>query len=338
MEENRKLFGTLSDGSVAELCTLRSPNVEVDISNFGATIVAVRLPDRNGVWEDVALGYDTPQEYMDNPGCHGATVGRYAGRIANARFPLNGKIIQLEKNRGEHSIHGGPIGFHKRLWTICVQEEDRLELELFSQDGDQGFPGNMTVRVTFLLNGDTLAMIIKAVSDADTPFNMTNHIYWNLGGYDHPTVDDHIWSIPASEYLEQDAENIPSGRILSLEGTGLDWRKPTPVSEVHADYSFLLNKDGCMQTVGRIEHPASGRWLEVASDFPSVQVFTADNMVVLPGKRGTVHGPRRGMCLEAQFYPDSPNHPHFPDTILRAGEMTVHGIRWQFGVDACESK
>lgn len=332
--KSRRPFGKLPDGTEAELCTLRAPEIEVDISNLGATIVAVRVPDRNGDWADVALGFDTPQEYLERSGCHGATIGRYAGRIANAEFLLNGRLVQLEKNRGEHSIHGGPIGFHKRLWTICAQEERRLELELLSPDGDQGFPGNLTVRAVFLLEKGSLVLIMRAISDTDTPFNMTNHVYWNLGGHDGATVDDHVLTVPAETYLETDSENIPTGNILSLEGTPFDLRYPTLVETVHADHSLLLKKDGGMQFVGRIAHPASGRWLEVSSNMPSVQVYTADHMAEVSGKDGAIYGPRRGMCLEAQFYPDTPNHSEFPDAVLRAGIEKTCCICWHFGVDA----
>lgn len=332
MLTERRPFGQLPCGSMAELCTLRSACAEVTISTLGATIVSVRLPDRNGKWDDVVLGFDSPQEYLENSGCLGATIGRYAGRISGGCFPLNGRVVQLEKNRGQHTIHGGPVGFHKRLWHVGVLEPDRLELELFSPYGDQGFPGAVTLRAIFTLEGDTLTLKTVAVSDDDTPCSLTNHVYWNLAGHGSGTVDAHILWVPAEAYLETDAENIPTGRILPLEGTDLDLREPVPMKDVHADHSFLLENGGELHPVGRVYEPSSGRCLEVFSDLPSVQVYTADHMRQMPGKGGTTYGSRRGMCLEAQFYPDSPNHAHFPDTILHPGEEAVHRICWRFGV------
>lgn len=327
-------FGTLPDGRTVELYTLRSSAAQVDIATLGATIVSVRLPDRNGVWADVVLGFDTPGEYLERPGCHGATIGRYAGRIGEGRFSLNGKTWQLERNRGNHTIHGGPVGFHQRLWRVCRAEETLLELELFSLDGDQGFPGAVTVRVVFRLERDTLTLEYRGISDADTPFNLTNHVYWNLAGHDAGTVDDHILVVPARECLETDEDKIPTGRKLPLAGTALDLRAPVAMREVHADHSFLLPEDGGMHGAGRVYDPVSGRWMEVSTDLPCVQVYTADGMDVMPGKDGASYGPRKGMCLEAQFCPDSPNHENFPAAILRAGEECVRRICWRFGVAA----
>lgn len=331
-------FGTLEDGTQASLMTLRAPGIEVDVSDFGASIVALRVPDRSGEMADVALGFSSAAEYQARSGCHGATIGRYAGRIANGRFPLHGGTVQLERNRGQHTIHGGPVGFHKRLWRVCAQEENRLELELFSPDGDQGFPGNVTVRAVFSVAECALTLELFAVSDADTPFNMTNHVYWNLGGHNSGTVDDHVLSVPAEFFLETDEEIIPSGRILPLEHTTLDLRTSVSVAAVHADHTLLLPPDGELRQMGYLAHPASGRWMKVYSNLPAVQVYTADHMVVVSGKGGAVYGPRRGMCLEAQNCPDAPNHADFPPAILHAGENQHDRIRWQFGTDASFAK
>lgn len=329
----RKHFGTLPNGQETELYTLATPYAQVDVSPFGATLVAVRLPDRNGVWEDVALGFDTAAEYLERGGCHGATIGRYAGRIANGRFVLNGKTVQVAQNRGDHMIHGGTVGFHRRLWEVCRAEDNCLELKLVSEDGDQGFPGTMTVWATFTLDKDLLTLEFRVLSDADTPYNLTNHIYWNLAGHGSGTVDSHIVQVPAETYLETDRENIPTGTILPLAGTDLDLREPVKMETVHADHSFLLEYDGGMHSAGRVYEPESGRWLEVTTDWPCVQVYTADTMKVMPGKGGAVYGPRGGMCLEAQACPDAPNHENFPSAILRAGEETTRRICWQFGVE-----
>ena len=326
-------FGTLPDGRTVERYTLQSDCVQADILNLGATIAAVRTPDRNGVWTDIALGFDNPVDYLERPGCHGATIGRYAGRISHGRFQLNGKLWELEKNRGEHTIHGGPVGFHQRLWTVCSATEEQLVLELFSPDGDQGFPGAVAVRATFRIKKDSLILEFHAKADADTPFNMTNHVYWNLAGHNSGTVDGHILQVPAEEYLETDGENIPTGRRLPLAGTPLDLRKPVEMKTIHADHSFLLIHDGKMHLAGRVYEPVSGRWMEVSTNMPCVQVYTADGMAVGSGKGGAAYGPRKGMCLEAQFCPDSPNHEEFPAAVLQAGKEAIHRICWKFGVE-----
>lgn len=333
MEQNRVPFGCLPDGRIAELCTLSSENVQVTISTLGATIVGVRTPDKSGVWADIALGFDTPAEYLEKPGCLGATIGRYAGRIANGAFLLNGNMVELMKNRGIHTIHGGPEGFSRRLWSVRKLENDHLELELFSPDGDQGFPGAVTVQADFTLNGHTLTLKTAASSDADTVCSLTNHVYWNLSGHDSGTVDGQLLSVPAKEYLETDEDTIPTGRKLSLKGTALDLQAPTLLEAVEADHSFLLlSSGGMIQLAGRIQDPVSGRWLELSTDLPSVQIYTSDHLPEgMPGKNGAVYGPRSGVCLESQFYPDSPNHVDFPSTVIHKGEAVTHWICWRFG-------
>ena len=329
----KEIFGTMPDGREVERYTLKSDSVQVDILTLGATIAAVRTPDKNGVWADIALGFDTPEEYIECPWCLGATIGRYAGRIANGRFVLNGKLVQVAQNRGDHMIHGGTVGFHQRVWEVCRADDTCLELKLFSEDGDQGFPGAMTVWVTFLLENNILTLEYSGTSSADTPFNMTNHVYWNLAGHSSGTIDEHVLMVPAQEYLETDKDKIPTGRVLQLKDYGLDLRCPVKMESVHADYSFLLPDDGKMNLAGTVYEPSGGRWLKVMSDLPSVQVYTADGMAVMEGKNGAIYGPRKGMCLETQFYPDAPNHENFPSAILRAGEEATHRICWKFGVD-----
>jgi len=330
---NRIPFGLLPDGSTAELYEISSSHARVVISNLGATVVQLWLPDCDGHWEDVVLGFDTPEEYLKKPGCLGATIGRYAGRIANGRFPLHGEIIRLERNRGRHTIHGGPVGFHQRLWTVLEHREDRLVLELISPDGDQGFPGNLTVQITFQLEHDVLTMESRAVCDADTVCSLTNHTYWNLAGHSSGTIDMQVLTVFSDTCLETDEDTIPTGAFQPLEGTKLDLRTPAVLSRIEADHTFLLQETKTSQFVGRLEDPESGRWMELFTDLPGVQIYTGDHLREgLAGKDGAVYGPRSGVCMEAQFYPDSPNHPHFPSTLLRKGEVATHQMRWRFGV------
>lgn len=332
-KHKRVTFGCLPDGRMAELCTLSSEDVQVTISTLGAAIVGVRTPDKSGVWADIALGFDTPAEYLEKPGCLGATIGRYAGRIANGTFQLNGKPVALMKNRGVHTIHGGPDGFSRRLWSVRILEDDRLELELFSPDGDQGFPGAVTVWADFALKENVLTLKTVAVSDTDTVCSLTNHVYWNLMGHDSGTVDGQLLSVPAKEYLETDRDTIPTGRKHSLMGTPLDLHTPTLLETIEADHSFLLpSSGGKIQSAGRIQDSVSGRWLELSTDLPSVQVYTSDHLPEgMQGKNGAVYGPRSGVCLEPQFYPDSPNHADFPSTVIHKGETVTHWICWRFG-------
>lgn len=332
MDGERRGFGSLPDGRPVELFTLRNAYAEVGISTLGATVVSVRLPDRRGIWADVALGFEGPVEYLRNPGDLGATIGRYAGRIAEGQFLLNGRRIQLARNRGRHTIHGGPEGFHLRLWQVLRGTADELELELVSPDGDQGFPGALTVQAGFYLEADTLTLTYRAVSDRATVCSFTNHTYWNLAGQGRGTIDPLVITVPADEYLETDAEKIPTGRILPLKDTSLDLRRPVEMRCVHADHTFLLPGDGTLHPAGRVMDPASGRILEVETDYPAVQVYTADGMAEARGKAGTVYGPRRGFCLETQCCPDAPNHPNFPSALLRAGETFFHQTVWRFGI------
>lgn len=332
MAEYRSFFGTVPDG-IAEVCRLTSSGAEVEISTLGATLVSVRIPDRAGQWADVALGFEDPNHYLTRSGCLGATIGRYAGRIGHGRFPLNGSMVTLEKNRGDHTIHGGPEGFHRQLWEILSQTENHLELGLHSPDGDQGFPGAMEVRVVYTLTENSLKLEYHARSTVDTVCSMTNHVYWNLAGHDSGTIDGHRITVPAETCLETDGETIPTGCFLPLAGTPLDLRTMRPMEQVHADHTFLLPDAGLLHLAGRVEEPISGRWMEVWTDYPAVQVFTADRMAESGGKNGAQYGPRRGFCLEAQHCPDAPNHPNFPSALLLAEEDFYHEIVWRFGIE-----
>ena len=328
----RTPFGILTDGTAAELCAVSSETLRAEICTLGATIVRVCLKNTDGSWTDVALGFDRAIDYLVHPGNLGATIGRYAGRIANGRFCLNGTEYRLSQNRGSHTIHGGAEGFHRRLWAVRAHVRSRVELELQVPDGDQGFPGAMTVWVAFSVERSTLKQELCAISDRDTVYNFTNHIYWNLAGHNSGTVDGHLIAVPASYYLETDKEKIPTGRILPV-GDGMpDLRKAVPMSAEAFDHTYLLEDNGAVHLAGRVQEPQSGRYLEVWTDLPAVQVYTADTMLPgMPGKGGAIYGPRKGFCLEAQGYPDAPNHPQFPSAVIRGGQQVHHQIIWKFG-------
>lgn len=333
MEWSQTHFEKHTDGIMAELCAISSEILRVEISTLGAAIVRVCLKDPDGNWTDVALGFDDAADYLNRPGNLGATIGRYAGRIANGRFCLDGKEYCLSKNRGNHTVHGGAEGFHRRLWTVREHSAGRIELELCSPNGDQGFPGTMTVRAVFSVEDSALRLDLWAVSDADTVCSLTNHVYWNLSGHGSGTIDKHLISVPASHYLATDGEKIPTGRILPV-GEGVpDLRSPVPMRTTSFDYTYLLCYNGKTHPAGRVWEPESGRCLEVWTDLPAVQVYTADTLPPnIPGKDGAIYGPRSGFCLEAQFYPDAPNNPHFPSAVLRGGQQMHHQIIWKFSL------
>lgn len=330
-EKKHTFFGMLPDGTEAELCHISSEMMQADISTLGATIVRIKLKDADGLWTDVALGFDTAQEYLTRPGNLGATIGRYAGRIANGTFPLNGEIVSLLQNRGSHTIHGGPEGFHRRLWAVTGKSDKYVEMELRSHDGDQGFPGNLTVQVVFSVDSTVLKMDAWAVSDKDTVCSLTNHVYWNLAGHDRGTIDGHLLVVPAKAYLETDSEKIPTGNILPV-GTGMpDLQAATPLEGLSFDHTYLLAKDGDLHFAAWAMDRFSGRQMKLWTDLPAVQVYTADSFPEnTPGKSGANYGPRSGFCLEAQYYPDSPNHPDFPSVSLKANEKVHHQIYWEF--------
>lgn len=330
-EKNSIFFGTLPDGTQAELCRISSETIQADIATLGATIVRVKLKDADGQWTDVALGFDTAREYLTQPGNLGATIGRYAGRIANGTFLLNGRTVSLLQNRGNHTIHGGPEGFHRRLWAITGRSDSYVELALHSSDGDQGFPGNLIVQTAFSVEDTVLKMDFWAVSDKDTVCSLTNHVYWNLAGHDSGTIDGHLLAVPAESYLETDEEKIPTGNILPV-GAGMpDLRKPTLLEGLSFDHTYLLPDNGELHVAGWAMDRSSGRQMKVWTDLPAVQVYTADSFPRnTPGKAGANYGPRSGFCLEAQYDPDAPNHPAFPSALLKANEKAHHQIYWEF--------
>ena len=323
------IWDILPDGRQVSLYTLENEYIRVTVSDLGATVTELALPDREGQWRDVALGFNTPEEYLTKPGNLGATIGRYAGRIANGRFPLNGETVQLMCNRGKHTIHGGPDGFHRRLWTVEEFGENRIVLQLVSPDGDQGFPGTMTCRTALTMVKNSLTMEFWAESDRDTVCSLTSHTYWNLAGHNHGIVDGHVLVVDSETCLETDEETIPTGGFLHF----VSLRQGAVLNSVEADHTLVLKEGDELRFAARLENPESGRWMELFTDLPGLQVYTGDHLPKgMGGKNGAVYGPRSGVCLEPQFWPDSPNHPHFPNTILLAGETMHHTIRWEFGV------
>ena len=333
-------------GPQMERVTLRLPSgVEARIITFGAALQALILPDREGRLDDVVLGHDEPDGYLAHRSMYGATVGRYANRLAGGRIP-GGQVVP---NQNGNALHGGPDGFDRRPWTIERCDGTAVTLSLFSPDGDQGFPGNLTARVTYALtdtDGPELHLSFEAETDADTFVNLTNHSFFNLGGHlrDASRMRDvmgHVMQIDADRYLPVDATMIPEGPPVPVEGTPFDFRTPRPLGHaIRADDEQLRRGQGydhnfCLNG-GRaavVHDPASGRWMEMWTDQPGVQLYSGNLLSpTRPGKGGL--SPRVGdaFCLEPQRWPDSPNRPDFPPSLLRAGEVYRHETRLRFGV------
>ena len=326
----RKHFGNFPGGPGGEevyLYTLGNKNgVEVSITNFGGAITSIKAPDRNGVFADVALGYDTLDEYVRNPRYLGALIGRHANRIAHGKFSLNGVEYQLAQNNGANHLHGGNKGFDKRVWN-AAESESGLRLEYFSKDGEENYPGNLNVDVTYSLNDQNeLRIEYHATTDKDTIVNLTNHAYFNLAG--SGSILDHELTLNADSFIPVSEDLIPTGEIKAVEGTSMDFRTGRAIAPGGYDHNFVLNdwKHGSMRSVARLREPVSGRVMEVLTTQPGMQFYSGNFLDgSLIGKGGVAYQKYAGLCLETQHYPDSPNHPHFPTTVLRAGE-TYHEV------------
>src|SRR5690349_19545333 len=315
--------------------TLTNNNgVEVSVTNYGGTVTSIRVPDRNGIFGDVVLGYDTVDEYMRNPRYLGALIGRYANRIGHGRFSLNGVEYQLAQNNGANHLHGGVKGFDKRIWKLS-ETPAGLHLEYFSPDGEENYPGNLTVAVDYSLSDENeLRIDYHATTDKDTIVNLTNHTYFNLRG--HGTILDHELMLRAGSFTPVSEDLIPTGEIRSVDGTRMDFRTRRVISEGGYDHNFVLDdwKHGSMRSVGRLAESESGRVMEVSTTQPGVQFYSGNFLDgSLIGKRGVRYEQYAALCLETQHFPDSPNQPNFPSTVLRAGDTYDEATIYKFTTD-----
>lgn len=320
------LFGLL-EGRELPLLTLSAGGIEVELIPYGAAIRSIRVPGKDGTMVDVCLGYDAPGSYANQDACLGGTVGRYANRIAGASLPIGGKLWPLTANEGKNTLHGGAEGFHKKWWDY-VLGENSVTFSLTSPHAQEGFPGNLRAEVTYALTPDALTVSHRAVSDADTVVSLTNHAYFNLSGHNSGPVDGHVLTLLASRYTPFGPGNLPTGEVLPVEGA-LDLRTPTVLAGQVFDHNFLPDAS----PFARLRSPATGITLELSSTLPGVQLYTADFLTPRPGKGGALYGPRQGICLEPQFFPDAPHFPHFPSPLLRAGEVYDHRICYRFSHD-----
>ena len=335
----KEKFGVLPTGEEASLYTISCGKLTAKLTDCGAALVSLLVPDAAGSLADVVLGCDDVSGYFPGGSFLGATVGRNANRVKNACFILNNKTVSLNDNENGNNLHSGPDSTNKRLWQVVKHTADAITFRLESPDGDQGFPGNATMDVTYTLEpGGALAIVYDAVSDKDTVFNMTNHSYFNLAGHDQTgKAMDQILTIPGRFFNPDDAANIPTGELRSVEGTPFDFREPKPIGrDIGADYEPLHLQGGYdhnfevfCNPCAILHDPFSGRTMTVSTDCPGVQ-FYAGNFLDDQGKGGVYYGKRSGVALETQFYPDSVNHPEWPQPFIKAGKPYHSETRYTF--------
>lgn len=328
-------FGRTADGTPVELYTLQNGRITVKIMTYGATVVSIEAPDRDGRVDDVALGFDGLDGYLGEHPYFGATVGRVANRIAKGKFTLDGKEYSLALNNGPNTLHGGIKGFNRVVWK--AEEIDNpagpsVKMTYLSPDGDEGYPGNLTVAVTFTVTvRDELKIEYAATTDKATPINLSNHSYFNLGGKTNESILGHELTLAADRYTPVDDTLIPTGEIAPVAGTPLDFRKPTAIGARidqlkgdpgGYDHNFALNdQSGALAFAARVFDSKTGRVLEMATTEPGVQFYSGNFLDgTNVGKGGTVYKKHHGLCLEAQHYPDSVHHANFPNSILKPGQ------------------
>lgn len=329
-------FGTLEDGRSAELYTLTNSNgMEAKITNYGGIVTHLTAPDTEGNFENIVLGFDSLDKYLEekyrnaNP-YFGALIGRYGNRIDDGQFTLNGEEYQLSTNDGDNHLHGGVKGFDKVLWEVVEATENSLELSYLSEDGEMGYPGNLTVNVVYSVTDENeLKIEYQATTDKATPVNLTHHSYFNLSGDPSTRILDHELMIDASSYTPVNDELIPTGEIAGVEGTPFDFSDPHEIGariddvEGGYDHNFVVNDaDGSLKVVATLHDPETGRFMEVISGEPGLQFYSGNFLDgSLQGPEGTDFVQYSALCLETQHFPNSPNEEDFPSTILEPGEM-----------------
>lgn len=338
MAYKKELWGNMPDGREVYLYTLVNRNgVSASFTNLGAVWVNMNVPDRDGNVVDVVLGFDSADEYLINPPHFGAPIGRNANRIAGAKFTINGKEYKLEPNNGPNNLHSGPELYQSRLWDSEAEENDlgtSVSFSLFSPDGDQGFPGNANITITYTLTPDnSLDISYHMICDADTVANFTNHSYFNLDGHDgKDTLKQRVW-IDADTYTRADEGSIPTGEFTPVKGTPMDFTVMKPIEQdIHKDYEALVfgggydhnwvlnHPQGEVSLCAASESDKTGIRMEVYTDLPGIQFYTANFLKNMTGKGGAVYEKRCCYCFETQYYPDSVNKPEFQSPVLKAGE------------------
>ncbi len=342
----QSVFGVMPDGTQIETFTLQVGILKAKIITYGARLISLEVPDRNGNVADVVLGYDCLAPYLkDSRTYFGAIIGRYANRISHGTFLLNGKCYRLPKNDGNNSLHGGTQGFDAKVWTAHIVPQG-VDLTLISRNGDQGYPGTLTTRVRYVLKFNALEIEYFATTDEDTVVNLTNHAYFNLAGEGHGNILNHSLKISADRYTPANAKFVPTGEIASVVGTPFDFRQETeigtriedPDEQLYAaqgyNQNYVLQSDnasGAIPEAARVVDPKSGRILILRTTQPGLQFYSGNFLdATSPGKHNHVYGKYAGFCLEPQHFPDSPNQPGFPNTVLRPMEAFHHITEYAF--------
>ena len=330
----KKPFGILPGGEQAFLYTISDGKLTAQISDFGATLVRLYVQA-----EDVVLGFDDANGYLNSTTYFGATVGRNANRIGGACFTLNGKTVQLPQNEKTNNLHSGPDSYAYRLWQVERHTENAITFSLHSPHGDQGFPGNADIRVTYTLEENALCITYEAVSDRDTVFNLTNHSYFNLAGHHRPELAmGQTLQLNASCFTPSDAESIPTGEKRSVAGTPMDFRSPKPIGrDLDQDYDALHLQGGydhnfCLDgsPAAILCDPVTGRKMEVTTDCPGIQFYSGNFLQGERGKDGISYCYRGGVALETQYYPNAVNNPQWPQPIVKAGEIYRSQTKYTF--------
>ena len=342
-KSSREAFGRTQDGKPIERFVLEQRGLRATFTNFGATLLTLEVPDRHGARADVVLGFDTLAEYESSSNPYfGGLVGRCANRIAGARFELEGREVLLAANEGRHHLHGGRRGFDRRAWTAYFDPDAAsVSFTRNSPAGEEGYPGTLVLRATYRLENDAvLSLETEASCDVATAVNLTQHTYFNLAG--EGSVEQHELEVRALRFVAVDDELIPTGELRDVQGTPFDLRGPRRLGDCLAalansaseglDLCYVLDggRTEVARAVCRLSQAHSGRVLEVATTQPGLQVYTANRLADLHGKRGQTYRRHAGVCLETQHWPDAPHHAHFPSIVLRPGERHREVTRWTF--------
>lgn len=344
MSVQAKQFGTTKNGEEVTCYTLENKNgMKAEFIDYGAIIVSLFVPDKDGKLDDVVLGYDDVAAYEANGCFFGALIGRHGNRIGGASFELNGVTYELEKNDGENNLHGGTPGYHKLMYQVETSD-DSVTFSRTSPHMEQGYPGNLDLSVTYTLTDDNeLKITYTAKSDQDTLCNMTNHSYFNLKGHDGGEITDHNVWIKANGFTETSDDLIPNGTIVDVTGTPMDFRTKKAIGDdIGADYKPLViaggydhnyaldKKSGVLEKVAELSEDRSGRTMEVYTDLPGMQLYTGNFIEKENGKGGTVYTKRNGVCFETQFFPNSIHVPSFDSCVLKAGETFTSSTIYRF--------
>jgi len=345
-------FGHAPDGTPVELFTITNINgLTAQITNYGGIITTLKVPDRNGKLDDIVLGYYTLEQYLEKSPHFGCLVGRFGNRIANGTFSLDSVDYKLAKNNGPNHLHGGLEGFDKKVWKpeiVIIDDAAGIKLTYISPDGEEGYPGKLTVEATYLLNDNNeLSLSFNATTDKKTILNLTHHSYFNLKGHGNGDILDHQVKFNSSEIVPIDSTSIPLGPLMKVEGTPFDFRSFKVIGgEINADHIQIKNGGGYdhsfvvedynaeLKLASQVKEPSSGRTMEVWTTEPAVQFYTGNFLDgSLTGKDEKVYYKRYGFCLEAHHYPDSPNQPEYPTTILDQGETYTQTTIYKFSTD-----